>query len=352
MRSLALAATLLLAACPGLELVDAPVEAPLDPSADPDPVPGPAALTGTFQVTSQLEVPATVAAPGPLGDSLRLLHQLSVNPGGALLDMADAAGVPALGTLRLVLPASVEDRLEGWMNDYLEGATVNGRSPHDEIVALDDQVRAVLLDWDLRSTLELPASAPGTHAPIALVFTAEGEPIVVPVDATAPVTAGTGVTATVSWSAGGGAVQVAVGDHAMGIPFGHYALEALETVMQRTRGAEDLAGALDAIVDCGAMARSVADQCAGLLCVGHEAELTAICEGGVAATAARLEARILAIDYQAIHFISGTATVEGVIVDLNTWTATAASLTGGAWESTIDLGGEPEEATATFDATR
>lgn len=345
MRSLALAATLLLAACPGLDPVDAPADAPPDPPAEP------AALTGTFQVTSQFEVPATVAAPGPLGDSLRLLHQLSVNPGGALLDLADAAGVPALGTLRLVLPASLEDQLEGWMNDYLEGATVNGRSPHDELVALDDQVRAVLLDWDLRSTLELPASAPGTHAPIALVFTAEGEPIVVPVDATAPVTAGTGVTATVSWSADGGAV-LAVGDHAMGIPFGHYALEALGTVLQRTRGVEDVAAALDAIVDCDAMASSVADRCVGLLCVGHEAELAAICEGGVAAAAATLEARILAIDYQAIHFVSGTATVEGITVDLNSWTATATSLTGGTWDSTIDLGGEPEEATATFGATR
>jgi hypothetical protein len=347
MRSLALAATVLVAACDPAD--------PPDPT--PEPVHDPAALTGTYQVTSQFEVPATVAAPGPLGDVLRLLHELSVNPAGGLLDMAEMAGVPALGTLRDLLPSSLEDELEGWMNGYLDTATVGGVSPHDEIVALDDMIRSVLLDWDLRSTLDLPASASGTHAPIALVFSAGGEPIVVPVDATAPVTAGTDVTATVIWPSGGGSPSVAIGDHAMGIPFGHYTLTAIDTITEMEYGTPGIGAALDAIVDCAAMATSVGAQCVGpewaRVCVGHEAELTEICEGGLDALAAQLEESILGIDYQAIHFVSGTATVEGVAVDDVASTATASALSSGTWTSTIDLAqGEPEEATATFTATR
>jgi hypothetical protein len=214
----------------------------------------------------------------------------------------------------------------------------------------------VLLDWDLRSTLELPVSAPGTHAPIALVFSAGGEPIVVPVDSTAPVTAGTGVTATISWPAGGGDPRVSIGDHAMGIPFGRYALTALGAALQREYGSPSVAGALATIVDCGGMAASVADRCVGVslarVCVGHEAELTAVCAAGLEAAASRLEEQVLDIDYKAIHFVSGAATVTGVLRDEASATATASALAGGVWTSIIDLRQVPQEATATFTAAR
>ncbi len=345
MRKLALATTVLIAAC--------------DPAVDPPPPAAhdPVALSGTYQVTSDFQVPATVAAPGPLGDALRLLHEMNVNPGGAILTMAEIAGVPAVGDLRAVLPQSLEDQLTGWMNQYLDTATVNGVSPHDEIVALDEQVRSVLLDWDLRSTLDLPVSAPGTHAPDALVFGAGGNPVVVPVDLTAPVTAGTGVSATVSWPSGGGSPTVTIGEHAMGIPFGHYALIAIDVITEAEFGTPGVGAALHAIVDCAGMAASVAAQCTGpswaRVCVGHETELTAVCEGGLDAVAAKLEEKILGIDYQAIHFVSGIATVEGVSVDETTSTATATVLSNGTWTSTIDLAqGGTEDATATFTATR
>ncbi len=346
MRSLALAALLVLAACPGPEIVDASSE-----SQPQTGTPGPAALAGTYEVTSSFEVPATAAAPGPLGESLGVLHELSVNPAGGLLDLAETAGVPSLGTLRLLLPDALEGRLEGWMNDYLNAASVNGTSPHARITSLDDRVRSVLLDWDLRSTLTLAPGEAGTHAPVALVFAAAGEPVVVPVEASAPVTAATGVSAIVTWPAAGSPF-VTLGDHAIGVPFGHYALTGLDAILAREYGAGGIGAVLGGIVDCAGMARSVADQCVGFLCVGHETELREICEGGVAEAEARLEARILAIDYQAIRFVSGTATAEGIAVDAGTGTASATALSAGEWSATVDLGQEPEAAMATFTATR
>ena len=336
---IAFATLLALAACgPG---ADDPT-----PPADVESAP----LAGTFAVSSQFEVPATVAAPGPLGDALRLVHGLAVDPATALLDLAEEAGVPALGELRLVLPEALEAELTGWMNAYLVTATVEGVSPRDRIVELDTLIRSVLLSWELRSTLALPGNGPGTHAPVAIAFEGPTGPVVVPLDATAPVTSGVDVTAALSWPDGpAGAARVTIGDHAMGIPFGRYALVGLDAVLLLEVGAENLEGFLAAAVGCDALAASVAARCLGPLCVGHEAELREICEGGVAEAAAQLEAQVLGLDFRAIHFAQGIATAPGVAPAV---LPEVSALEDGAWTATIDLGNGAESAAATFVAVR
>jgi hypothetical protein len=314
----------------------------------PDPVP----LSGTYSVVSRFEVPAAAAAPGPLGDALGLIHGMAENPARALLDTAEEAGVPALGTLRLLLPGTLEAKVEEWMNAYLLAAETDGVSPHDQIVELDELIRSVLLAWDLRSELDLPAGAPGTHTPTALVF-GTGEPIVVPVDATAAVTRASGVTGLVTWPDGiDGAPRATIGDHFMGVPFGHYALVAVEATLAARYGAADVRGALGTFVDCPGMAESVASRCIGFVCVGNEATLEAVCQGGLDALAEKIEEKVLSLNYEAIRFESGTAAAQGVVVDALSGTATAEQLTGGVWTASVDLGNEPEPADATFTAAR
>jgi hypothetical protein len=303
-----------------------------------------APLSGTFDVTSRFEVPATVAAPGPLGDALRLVHALDTDPGAALLDLAEQAGVPAVAELRLVLPDALESQLTGWMNGFLTTATVDGVSPHDRIAALDALLRSVLLRWELRSTLALPDGAPGTHAPVALAFDSPAGPVVVPLAGTAPVTAGVGVTAALAWPDGrGAAAEVTIGEHAMGVPFGRAALTGLDALLAR-QGFADLQAALADAAGCPGLAADVAARCLGPLCVGHEATLLAVCEAGVGEAASRLEAEVLALDYRAIHFQAGTATAPY---------GAAGALEAGTWSAAFDLGNGPEQATlATFTASR
>jgi hypothetical protein len=340
-NAIGLAALLLLNAC--------------DPSEDGSPAPDVSSrpLAGTYHVASSFQVPATAAAPGPLGDALRLVHGLAENPAGTLLDVAADAGAPALDTLQLVVPDALEDQLESWMNAYLTTATSGGVSPHGEIVRLDDLIRSVLLAWELRSELRLEGDADGTHAPLAIAFDVLDAPVVIPVEATDPVTAATGVSATVSWPDVEGAAQASVSDHAMGVPFGRYALQALDLALLAEWGAADVRGMLDDVVDCAGMGRSVAGRCVGLLCVGHAEEVEAACAAGLGEVAARIEARILALDYDAIRFQAGTATVEGVsIVAEESGSVTADRLVGGVWTATVDLGQGAEAATATFTAAR
>ena len=228
----------------------------------------------------------------------------------------------------------------------LEG--VDGTSPLAEIAALDARLRAVLLEWELRSTLELPAAGTGRHAPVALVFPGPAGPVEVPVSASAPVTAATGVTATVSWP--GGEPRVTVSDHALGVPFGRYALDATRAILEAAYGTPEPRDVLGQLLDCSALAVSLAARCVGPVCVGHEAELGEICEGGLDEAAARLEARILALDYEAIRLDEGSADAEGAALDLLGGTASATRLSGGVWSAAVDLGEGPVAAQGTFAA--
>jgi len=323
-----------------------------DPRADdPQPTHASAPLTGIFAVTSSFEVPATVAAPGLLGDALRLVHGLATDPGAALLDLAEEAGVPALSELRAALPGALEGRLVEWMNGYLEGARVGAISPRDRLAELDALIRSVLLSWELRSTLTLPPGGPGTHAPVAVTFAHPGGLVVVPLDGTAPVTSGVDVTATLSWPSGPGSEAVAsIGDHAMGIPFGRYAMQGLGEVLRAQTGAASLEAALAEAVDCPGLAAAVASRCLGPICVGHEAKLVAVCQEALAQAAARLEAEVMGLDYRAIHFQAGTARAPGATAPLGDG---ATALSDGVWTAVIDLAqGGTEQAAATFTAVR
>lgn len=327
------------------------------PACGPDSQPpaessGDVPLAGTYQVTSSIEVPALAAVPGAPGDALRLVDDLATNPAGAILDLAGEAGVPALDTLQAILPDPLEAEIEGWMNEHLASATVDGVSPVQELGELDAIIRSVVLRWQLRSELDLDAPDGGTHAPVAIAFDVLDEPIVIPVEVTAPVTAASGVTATIAWPDGaGGPARVAIGDHAMGVPFGHYALRAIGAVLEARYGVADVREVLGQVVDCRALAESVASRCLGPACVGHAAELSAVCGGGLDEAAARIEDRVLALDYRAIHFASGTAGATGAAVD-GSGHATADGFTGGVWTATVDLGQGEAEATATFTAVR
>jgi len=332
---------------------------PLDtrdgPSAGDDgapPVSSP--LTGAFAVSSDFSIPATAAAPGPVGNTLDLVHGFVVDPGTAILNFAEDAGVPGLATLRAALPDVLESQLTGWMNSYIQTASVNGVTPYSQLVWLDTTIRALLLYWGLDSRLALPIGSSGTHAPVTLVLASTlGTPYAVPLDPMASVTQGVGVTATVSWPGGSaGPAVVTISDHFMGLPFGRYALQALDAILLAEYGAPDVATYLANAVGCAGMAAYVASQCVNVVvstvCVGHESDMFDVCAGGLAEGARQIENQILGIDFKAIHFQQGIATAVGATVSRP---QDATALQNGVWTATVDFGSGAEPATATFSAT-
>jgi len=307
-------------------------------------------LTGAFAVSSDFDIAATAAAPGPINDALAVVHRFVDDPGAAILDFADQAGNPSLSALRAVLPDALESRLTGWMDSYIKTATVNGVTPYDRLVWLDDTVRALLLYWGLESRLALPLSAPGTHSPMTLRFASlSGTSYSIPFDPTAQVTSGTGVTASVSWPGGSpGSPIVTISDHVMAFAFGRYALQALDEIMLAEYGVPDTAAYLSSSIGCSGMAAYVASQCVSIICVGHATELNDICESGLAEGARQIEQQITAIDFKAIHFQQGSATAIGAQV---TSPQSTTALRDGIWSVTVDFGNGPDPANATFTAS-
>ncbi len=316
--------------------------------------PAPRPLSGAFHVVSHFELPAASALPGPAGQGLDLLDGLATNPGGTLFDLADEAGVPAVGTVKDALPQVLEDKLESWMNGYFETAHVNGVPVHAQLVGLNDAIRSILLTWELDSDLDLPVNADGVgdHVPRQLTFLSSSLPVVIPLQA-AELTSGRGVRGTVSWAsaadADAGNAQLELSDHAMGIPFGRYALLALDTYLARTLAARDLRASLGALIDCTAMAKSVANQCVASLCVGQETGLRVLCEAGLDQAAFQIEEQIRALDYKAIHFQAGVAKGVGRL-DPNAATASLDRLFEGRWTVSVDLGEGEKPAKGTFEA--
>ena len=344
-------------ALPGLDRsVDRAVDAAIDASPDGsnDGASGiTALLSGAFSVSSQFQIPATAAAPGPVGDTLRLVHKLVDDPATAILSFAEDAGVPGLSTLRSALPDVLESKLTGWMNAYIKSASVGGVSPYDQIVTMDQLIQSLLLNWGVQSRLVLPIGAPGTHAPVSLAFASASNPVVIPLDATASVISATGITATLSWPDGpNGAAVVTISDHTMGLPFGRYALQALNAILLSQYGAANLGAYLSSAVGCPDMAKSVAAQCVSVVitdvCVGHESDLLSVCEGGLAEAAKQIEDQIRGLDLKAIHCLSGTATAIGAAVSRP---QDATALDNGLWTVTVDFGSGAQPATATFFAT-
>jgi hypothetical protein len=305
-------------------------------------------LSGAFAVRSPFDISASAAASGPVRDALNLVHAFAVDPGAAILDYADQAGVTAAAVLRAALPSALMSRLTGWMSTYIKSAGSNGVVPYDRLVWLDDTVRALLLYWTLESRLALPVAATGTHLARALIFAdASGSPLTYPLDP-ALLTAASNVTAALSWPGGVAPAIVTISDHAFALPFGRYALPALDAILLARYGTPDVTAYLADAVGCAGMADYVASQCVSIVCVGHESDVNDLCEGGLAQGAKQIDAQILGIDVKALHLVQGTATAVGA-EPANPQKTTA--MRNGTWTVTVDFGTGPQPANATFSAT-
>ena len=81
---------------------------------------------GEYQVTSTVEITIEALLPEPAANLVETLRTFSTNPGHAMFDAAQDAGVPAVGTIRSALPSYLEDKLEGWINTEVAKMTVDG----------------------------------------------------------------------------------------------------------------------------------------------------------------------------------------------------------------------------------
>jgi hypothetical protein len=134
------------------------------------------------------------------------------------------------------------------------------------------------------------------------------------------------------------------------VPYGNYVLAAVDQATGQRFGT-DLRGALDLLVDCDAMAASVAGKCVLGACIGHQPTLAAICNSGLDLAYQQLGDRIRALRFDTLRQ-SGQAQM---------WDAASAGdasdrridrLATGDWAARIDFGMGARDVAATFTGLR
>lgn len=334
----------LLPACVAVDPV--PVSVP-DPDSDPDeeppppPPPAPLACEGTYGIDTVLDVQAAAVLPQTAYDAIEILRGLRDAPGQTLFDLAEEAGVPAVGEIRDALPSSLESRLYGWIDDELAQFT---HGDHPIAVALGLILRvaeATVAEIHLGAELTLDGDA-AVHTLREVGFAIEGREVRIGVEEWAGVLDLDG-EATARVTPDGTDARLALGAHAFGLPYGELALRAIEDVLVLELGA-DLRGALGMLIDCPTLAHEVATTCYWGACVGHEAQLLEVCEGGLDHAAAQIRSRLAAVRFDAIALDAGTAR----LLDGSPADRVADDLVDGVWQATIDAGMGPRFAPGTF----
>jgi hypothetical protein len=290
------------------------------PTAPPKPV-----ATGPYSVHSTIDLTPELVLPEPAEMVVLTLREFSTNPGGAMIDLAADAGVPAIDDL----PSYVQDKLEGWIDAEIAKVTVNGTPITQVAGSIAGLAETSLSTLDVDSRLDTTAS---THTLTQVNLPA--------FDASFDL----GVTQPATCVSSAGAL--AIGDHTYGLAYGEYIWTALNHKMVAEYG-YDLRGALGAAVNCPSLAHTVANKCVWDYCVGHETQLTDICEAGLDEVAGRVHDKLAEMRFDALHFIAGEATLVDANLD-----GVAEALAAGTWTAELDAGQGLRHVPATFTGER
>jgi hypothetical protein len=208
----------------------------------------------------------------------------------------------------------------------------------DGIVAA---ARTTLGSFDLDSQLDVNADAPSSseHRIETIRFVIDGSEL----SFTLPDSEITSASCSSTSQANG---TLALGAHGFGLAYGEYVDRAFDATLVARYGT-DLRGTLDQLIDCDALAASVAHRCVLGVCVGHESDLAELCTSGLDEAASQVHAQLRSMRMDALRFESGSAQ----LVDAAPVDGVAEALAGGVWQAQVDFGQGLRAVTATFTAT-
>jgi hypothetical protein len=295
--------------------------------------------SGTYQVRSNIDLTVEVLLPQMAADAVVTLRDFSTNPAQTMLDLAAELGVPAVQEIRDDLPDYVEDKLEGWINGEINKLTVNGVPVPQVAGNIAALAETALTQFELDSELTI-AGTSATHTLKAIDLAPAGLAVRVELAALP----GDIITATPTCSASQGTLTL--GDHSFGLPYGEYMWTAINQAVTAQYGT-DVHGVIANTVNCPVLAHTVAAKCYWGYCVGHETQLTEICNAGVDEMVERAHDKFAEMRFDAIHFAAGTATLVDADHD-----GSVEALTSGVWTAEINAGMGLRYAPATFTATK
>jgi hypothetical protein len=227
-----------------------------------------------YWITGTLTISTEVSGPGTTPDAGELARRLPFDPADTLFTLARRAEVPAVETLD-ALPPALETRLLAAIDAHVEGRLRDDAATAAALDAALATVRAARETVALTTELVV-AGGSAQHRLLALGFDVG--------DATASLDVAGAPGATVATTASvfgyGSESSLTLGAQIFGLPFATHALHAVDGALVR-RGGGDLRAVIGDAIACEALALAVADECVMDECIGHPAELLALCEAAL-----------------------------------------------------------------------
>lgn len=303
-----------------------------------NPVP---AKTGPYAVVNKVDFTVEAVLPPQIELVVQTLRELETNPAHALIDIADHAGVPAVGALYGALPDVLTDKLEGWINGEINKVKIGGKPVTAYCGQIARLAETALTHFQVDSELAIDGGT-ATHRLTALDLSPTGL-----VDLRIPIGGFVGDLLTQTPDidvAEGGAL--AIGEQHFGLNYGEYAWQGIEAISTQLFGGT-VRQTLGHAINCPGLASTIANKCVLGVCVGHKTELTSICEGGLDAAVNLVHDRLADMRIEALHLASGT----GRLVDED-GDGVGDTIVEGTWEAEMNLGLGLRKAPATFTGAR
>jgi hypothetical protein len=333
-----------------------------DEAVDPGPPPAELRIDGTYQVVSTYDLSVASVLPEPVSEYAQVAVGLRTDPAGTMFKLLDDAGVPLASDLFAALPDVVANQIKGWMNDFFASEKYGDGSVKSELDAFDAALQTVVARPDVASRLDLGVpdargAVTATHALEGLRYSLYGGqvkvtvPITTPAGSGAPIVTEASAAGRVTAGLGAEDAHLSLDDHGFGIPYGTFALAALDQGLEQRYGT-DLRGMLGLLVDCDGMAASVAGRCVLGACVGHESDLASICESALDLANDQLRGQVADLRLDVLRLQAGQAAM---------WDAPTAGaardqqvdrIDGGVWNALVDFGMGARDVHGTFVASR
>lgn len=296
--------------------------------------------TGPYRVVSTVELPSDAISPRQIDELTGPLRDFVTAPGPALIDYAELGGVAAVRKLRSEIPVSLASRLEGWISLEIQKAQINGKPLAEYLGAMKMIGQASLAKIAVESQLSLEDGS-RMHQITGIDLAPAGIDVRVPVEGVAGDSLMQQPEITVAADG-----SLSLGEQRFGITYGAYAWAGIDAASAHMYG-ETVRATLGTAINCTALATTISKQCLLDVCVGHEAELVEVCEGGLDKLVDFTREKFATIKVEELHFSKG----EARLVD-DDGDGVNDRIADGVWQAELNLGLGLRSVTAKFNGER
>jgi hypothetical protein len=334
---------------------------------DENGVPVAPKLHGKYELYNKFDLTSTGILPDVANTTLKALSDFRESPSSTIVQLIDAANLPVVDQVLGVIPGAVKGLVYGWLDETIFKAVYEKVPVTKQITGMLDDLASIVTQFELVTTLDMPegdaigdARSPHSISGVAYNWSEQRHVINAPellVNLTTQ-TPKTNAVLLEKLSDDLESGRLKIGDHTFSIPVGSFTVYAADKLVQEKFGVANLREAVGKVVNCDAVAKTVASKCIdpfgpGKVCVGHEKELKGLCTTGLDVLVGVLVGQIKALDIPLLKLEEGTAQMWDAPAPGQPLDAIVSRIDKGFWTASINAGGPtPKPVIATFTGKR